>query len=104
MGKYSGAWLIMIGFKTESLKDVAPVVERLKEDYPQQGWNIMGSKFPIYDHILCGVADNRDDAHKIGLSVVRKWMPPHLNLLYWIKEKNLIYCNVEEPKEIKEDT
>lgn len=89
----------MIGFKTESLKDVDPVVRRLQQKFPRQGWNVMASKFPIYDHILVGVADTRDDGHKIGLAVVKKWLPEAMNAIYWLKEKNLIYTNVKEPED-----
>lgn len=95
MGKYTGEWNILIGFKGEHLKDIAPVIERLKKEYPAQQWNIMNSKFKQYDFILCGFADDRDSAHKIGLSLVKKQLPTSLNLLYWIKEVGLLKYNVK---------
>ncbi|MBA7708653.1 hypothetical protein ES703_117556 [subsurface metagenome] len=79
-------FVILIGFKAENLKDIGPVVERLQADYPEQEWNVVNSKFKHYDFLLCGFADSRDEAHKIGLAVVRKHMPSSLQLLYWIKE------------------
>ena len=90
MGKYKGKWTILIGFKGEHLKEIAPIVERLKKEYPEQEYNIMNSKFPQYDFILVCFADDRDSAHKIGLALVRKELPAHLNLLYWIKEIKLL--------------
>ncbi|MBA7638148.1 hypothetical protein ES703_45801 [subsurface metagenome] len=96
MGKYSGRWCILIGFKAENLKEIAPVVEQLQADYPGQEWNVVNSKFKQYNFLLCGFADSRDEAHKIGLAVVRKHMPAHLSLLYWIKEINLLKYNVRK--------
>lgn len=79
-------FVILIGFKAEYLKDIGPVVEQLQTDYPEQEWNVVNSKFPQYNFLLCGFADSRDEAHQIGLAVVRKHMPESLQLLYWIKE------------------
>ena len=61
---------------------------------------MMNSKFPVYDFILCGFAEDRDKAHQIGLAVVRKHMPQHLELLYWVKEVNLMKYNVEESEKV----
>lgn len=98
MGKYAGRWVIMCGFKAEHLKEIAPIVEELKAEFPSQEWNIMNSRFEVYDFILCGFADDRDSAHKIGLSLVRKHLPPHLNALYWVKEIGLLKYNVKGEK------
>ena len=95
MGKYSGRWAIMCGFKAEHLKEIAPIVEKLKEEYPGQEWNIMNSKFDVYNFILCGFAEDRDEAHKIGMSLVKKHLPSHLNLFYWCKEIALVKYNVK---------
>lgn len=95
MGKYQGKWVIMIGFKGEHLAEIEPIIQKLQEDYPDQEWNVMNSKFPQYKFILTGFAGDRDKAHQIGMAVVRKHMPQHLNLLYWIKEVNLAKYNVE---------
>lgn len=96
MAPYQGKWTIMIGFKGEHLAEIEPIIETLQEDYPDTEWNCMNSKFPQYDFILCGFAGNRDDAHKIGMAVVKKHMPQHLNLLYWVKEVGVMKYNVEE--------
>ena len=85
----------MIGFKGEDLPEIEPIVKSLKERYPHQGYNIMNSKFPIYDFILCCFAETRDQAHRIGMALVRKELPQHLNLLYWVKEASLYKYNVE---------
>lgn len=95
MGKYKGRWTIMVGFRAQHLKEIGPIVERLKVDYPKQQWNVMNSKFEIYEFVLCGFADDRDEAHKIGLALVKKNLPKELNLIYWIKEVNLVKYNVE---------
>lgn len=95
MGQYNGKWTILIGFKGEHLKDITPIVERLKKEYPEQGYNIMNSKFPQYAFILVCFADDRDSAHKIGMSLVKKQLPASLNLLYWIKEVGLLKYNVK---------
>ena len=86
----------MIGFKGEHLAEIEPIIKQLQADYPETEWNVMNSKFPVYDFILCGFADNRDDAHKVGLAAVRKHMPQHLNLLYWIKSSGTMKYNVTE--------
>ena len=93
MGKYKGRWVIMCGFKAEHLKEIAPIVEKLQEEYPAQEWNIVNSKFKQYDFLLCGFADSRDEAHQIGLAVVRKHLPSHLGLIYWTKEVGLLKYN-----------
>lgn len=95
MGKYKGKWVIMVGFKAEHLKQIAPIVEKLKQKYPEQGYNIGNSKFDSYDFILFCFADSRDNAHKIGMAVVKKHLPQELNLMYWIKEINCAKYNVE---------
>jgi len=96
MGQYKGKWVVMVGFKGEDLPEIEPIVQSLKERYPQQGYNIMNSKFPAYEFILACFADTRDQAHKIGMALVRKELPQHLNLLYWVKEARLIKYNVVE--------
>lgn len=97
MGKYKGKWTVLVGFKGEHLKEIAPIVEKLKEEYPEQQWNVMNSKFKQYDFLLCGFADSRDEAHRIGLSAVKKYLPAHLSLLYWCKEiKSLKYVVKDE--------
>ncbi len=96
MGKYKGKWTILMGFKAENLKEIAPIVEKLKAEYPDQGWNVVNSRFEQYNFLLCGFADSRDEAHKIGLAVVRKHMPESLHLLYWIKEINLLKYNIRK--------
>lgn len=96
MGEYKGKYCILIGFKGEHLKEITPVVERLKNEYPDQKYNIMNSRFPQYDFILVCFADDRDTAHKIGMALVKKELPQHLNLLYWIKEINLLKYNVKK--------
>jgi len=85
-----------MGFKAEHLKEIAPIVEKLQQEYPQQEWNTLNSKFKQYDFLLCGFAETRDEAHQIGLAVVRKHMPSHLNLLYWTKEINLLKYNAKK--------
>jgi len=94
LGKYKGKWNVLVGFKGEHLKEIAPIVEKLKEKYPRQEYNIMNSKFPQYDFVLVCFADDRDDAHKIGVALVKKELPAHLNLLYWVKEVRLLKYNV----------
>lgn len=96
MGEYKGKYCILIGFKGEHLKEITPVVERLKKEYPDQKYNIMNSRFPQYDFILVCFAEDRDSAHKIGMALVKKELPQHLNLLYWIKEINLLKYNVKK--------
>ncbi len=88
-------WVVMIGFKAEHLAEIAPIVNKLKEKYPETGWNIGNSKFPQYDFILFGFADDRDQAHKIGLATVKGELSQHLSLLYWVKEVNLLKYNVK---------
>ncbi len=86
----------MIGFKGENLVEMEPIIKQLQADYPDTEWNCMNSKFPVYDFILTGFAGDRDSAHQIGMAVVKKHMPQHLNLLYWIKEAGVMKYNVEE--------
>lgn len=95
IGKYKGKWCILIGYEAKYEKDVTPVVEQLKNEYPEQQWNIMLSQFPQYDYILTGFASNRDEAHKIGLSAVKKYLPKFMNLTYWVKEISLVNDNVD---------
>ena len=98
MGKYKGKWTILCGFKADCLKEIHPIIEKLKIEFPEQQWNVMNSKFPQYDFILCGFAPDRDTSHKIGLSLVKKYLPSHMNLIYWCKEIALVKYNVVEKK------
>jgi len=100
MGRYRGKWVIMIGFKAEALKTIAPIVEELKKKYPEQEYNIGNSKFKQYDFILFCFARNRDEAHKIGMSLVKKHLPP--GYCYWIKEINLLKYNVRVNEQNKQ--
>ena len=78
-------YAILIGFRCEHLLEMEELLRELKEAYPDQEWNIMKSDFPQYDFILCGFAGNLDQAHRIGLKIV-KGLKPHLRLLYWVKK------------------
>ena len=95
MGKYAGKMVVMIGFKAENLNEIAPVVDRLKKQYPEQEFNVMNSRFPQYDFILTCFAADRDKAHQIGMALVKKELPQHLGLMYWCKEINLLKYNVK---------
>ena len=96
MGQYKGKWVVLIGFKGEDLPEIEPIVQRLKEKFPDQGYNIMNSRFESYTFILTCFADDRDKAHKIGTALVRRELPEHLHLLYWVKEVNIAKYNVVE--------
>lgn len=98
MGAYKGKWVVMVGFKAENLEEIAPIVEKLKEQYPEQQYNVMNSKFPQYDFILTCFAEDRDKAHKIGTALVKRELPQHLHLLYWTKEVNMMKYNVKTGK------
>jgi len=84
MAKYRGEWCICIGFDGSALKEITPVVERLKEKYPDQHYSIGNSRFPQYTFILFCRAKTRDEAHRIGMALTQKHLPG--NLSYWIKE------------------
>lgn len=86
MGKYSGEWCVCIGFDGSALKEIAPIVEKLKKQYPKQKYRIYNSKFPQYTFLLVAFAEDRDQAHKIAMALVKKELPAHLNLCYWCKE------------------
>jgi len=88
LGKYRGRWVVCIGFMGENLEEITPIVEDLKKRFPEQGYNIMNSKFKQYTFLLCCFAEDRDSAHKIGMALVKKELPAHLHLLYWLKEIN----------------
>lgn len=88
-------WAVCIGFGGEHLAEIAAVVERLKKQYPEQEFRIYNSKFPQYTFLLVTFAKDRDSAHKIGLSLIRKHLPKHLNATYWVKEVGLLKYNVE---------
>lgn len=92
-GQYKGKWVVLIGFQGEDLPEIEPIVKDLKERFPDQGYNIMNSKFPAYTFVLCCFADSRDEAHRIGLALVKRELPQHLNLLYWVKEAPLLKYN-----------
>lgn len=94
--KEKSKWVVLIGFKGEHLKEIAPIVEDLKQRYPDQGYNIMNSRFEAYDFILACFADNRDQAHQIGMALVKKELPQHLHLLYWVKQAGMLKYNVRK--------
>lgn len=96
MGEYKGKWCVLIGFTADHLHEIVPIVNDLKERYPEQEYNIMNSKFPQYDFILVCFAESRDKAHKIGMVLVKKELPAHLNLTYWVKEIKLLKYSVTQ--------
>jgi len=96
LGKYKGKWCVLIGFKGEHLKELDPIIKRLREKYPKQEYNVMSSKFPQYDFILTCFAKDREEAHHIGLALIHKELPPHLGLLYWVKELSLVEQEVKK--------
>ena len=91
-------WAVCIGFDGSMLKEVEPIVEKLKKKYPDQTFRIYNSKFPQYTFLLVTFAKDRDSAHKIGLALVRKELPKSLNLCYWVKEIKLLKYAVKERK------
>lgn len=98
MGYKKTEWCVCIGFKGEHLKTIAPIVERLKKEYPKQKYRIYNSKFPQYTFLLVAFAEDRDQAHKIGMALVKKELPAHLNLCYWCKEKKLVNDVVKDER------
>lgn len=61
------------------LKDIA------KKD-PTFKFNIFNSKFPQYDQIIIIGSGTRDQAHKRGLLLTKRYFPEEFNLQYWVKE------------------
>lgn len=96
MGDYKGKWVVLIGFRGEHLTEIEPVLKSLKERFPEQGYNVMNSRFPAYTFLLTCFAETRDQAHKIGMALVKKELPAHLNLLYWVKEVSRIKYDVAD--------
>lgn len=88
-------WVICIGFDGSALGEIMPIVERLKKEYPEQQYSIGNSRFPQYTFILFCRAETRDEAHRIGMALVKKHLPQHLHLLYWVKEIKLLKYNVK---------
>lgn len=78
-------WCILIGFKAENLKEIIPVINKLKKKFPEQRYNVMNSNFPQFDFILSCFAETKDQAHQIGLALTRKHLP-QFKLLYWLKQ------------------
>jgi len=99
MGYKKVQWAVCIGFGGEHLAEIAPIVERLKKQYPEQEFRIYNSKFPQYTFLLVTFAKDRDSAHKIGMALVRKELPLHLNLCYWCKEIKSLKDVVKENHE-----
>jgi hypothetical protein len=92
-------WAICIGFDGQHLAQITPEVERLKKQYPKQEFRIYNSKFPQYTFLLVTFAETRDQAHKIGLALVKKELPQSLNLCYWCKEIKSLKDVVQKPIE-----
>lgn len=100
MGAYKGEWACCIGFMGEHLKEIAPIVEKLKKEFPEQKYHIYNSKFPQYTFLLVAFAEDRDSCHKIGMALVKKHLPSRFNLLYWCKEINLLKTLVKSKERI----
>ena len=58
---------------------------------------IYNSKFPQYDQIIIVGSGTKDQAHKRGLLLCRRYFPKEYNLLYWIKPVTHVQTQVIKP-------
>lgn len=88
-------YMVCIGFYVKDYDKVNEAMERLQSRYPEQRWKIyafpehkMFLRGESYDFILVVFTDSYDKAHKIGLALVKKYLPEVgvSDCYYWVKE------------------
>lgn len=73
----------------EILEDIANIDSTFK-------YSIYNSKFPQYDQIIIVSSGTKDQAHKRGLLLCRRYFPEEYNLVYWVKPVRHIHTQVEK--------
>jgi len=87
MSKYKKVeFCCMIGITYEMRPECEKILDDLAEKDPTFKYSIYNSKFPQYDQIIIVSSGSRDQAHKRGLLLCKRYFPPEFNLQYWVKE------------------
>jgi len=75
-----------IGIKYEMRKTLEKILEDIAKKDSTFKYSIYNSRFPQYDQIIIVSSRSRDQAHKRGLLLTKKYFPTEYNLQYWVKE------------------
>jgi len=84
-----------IGIKYEMRPECEKILENLRRKDRTFRYSIYNSKFPQYDQVIIVRGENRDQAHKRGLLLTKRYFPKEYNLQYWVKEVSQIQTQVE---------
>lgn len=80
------SFMVLIGLKTAHLPLIHEKILNLSNKYPNQKYNVMPSNFKNADYVLVCFADTMDQAHKIGMALVKRELGIP-GLLYEVKAK-----------------
>lgn len=75
----------MIGIKFEMREKLEKILKDIAEVDPTFKFGIHNSKFPQYDQIIIVSSKTRDQAHKRGLLLCKRYAPEEYSLQYWVK-------------------
>lgn len=85
----------MIGIMFDMREACEKVLEHLAERDPTFKYSIYNSRFPQYDQIIIVSSGSRDQAHKRGLLLTKRYFPQEYGLIYWVKEVSMANTQVE---------
>jgi len=86
----------MIGIMFDMREACEKVLEHLASVDPTFRYSIHNSRFPQYDQIIIVRSASRDQAHKRGLLLTKRYFPQEYGLIYWVKEVSQIHTQVSE--------
>lgn len=96
MRKYEKAeYCCMIGIKFEMREACEEVLERIAAMDPTFKYSIYNSVFPQYDQVIVVSSGSKDQAHKRGLLLTKRYFPKEYSLAYWVKEVSMLDTQVE---------
>ena len=85
----------MIGIKFEMREACEDVLEGIASVDPTFKYSIYNSKFPQYDQVIIVSSETKDQAHKRGLLLTKRYFPEEYSLIYWVKPVSHVHTQAE---------
>lgn len=75
----------MIGITFDMREKCEEILKDIANRDPTFRYAIYNSKFPQYDQIIIVGSGTKNQAHKRGLLLCKRYFPEEYNLTYWVK-------------------
>ena len=86
----------MIGISFDMREKCEAILQDIARIDPTFKFAIYNSKFSQYDQIIVVGSGTKDQAHKRGLLLCRRYFPKEYNLIYWVKPVTHIHTQVKK--------